>query len=72
MRTTGSKHDDATTLWDYINRAMPLTRPEDADARRGLRVTAYVLHLSDVLPGGLVLSDRESLQKLQRCPTATA
>ena len=32
MRTTGSKLNHATTLWDYINRAMPFDAPQDADA----------------------------------------
>ena len=50
MRTTGSKLNHATTLWDYINRAMPFGNPKTLSADEVYAVTAYVLHLNDLLP----------------------
>jgi S-disulfanyl-L-cysteine oxidoreductase SoxD len=64
MRTTGSKLAHATTLWDYINRAMPFTNPKTLTPDEVYALTAYVLHLSDILPADAVL-DRESLPKLK-------
>ena len=46
MRTTGSKLAHATTLWDYINRAMPFTNPKTLTPDEVYALTAYVLHLS--------------------------
>ena len=37
VRTLGSKLNYATTLWDYINRAMPWTAPQSLIGRRGVR-----------------------------------
>ena len=64
MRTTGSKLAHATTLWDYINRAMPFTNPKTLTPDEVYALTAYVLHLSDILPADAAL-DRESLPKLK-------
>jgi len=64
MRTTGSKLAHATTLWDYINRAMPFTNPKTLTPNEVYALTAYVLHLSDILPADAAL-DRESLPKLK-------
>src|SRR5687767_14139163 len=64
MRTTGSKLNHATTLWDYINRAMPFGSPKTLSADEVYAVTAYVLHLNDLLPADAAL-DRESIVKLK-------
>jgi cytochrome c len=60
VRTTGSKLNYATTLWDYINRAMPFNAPKTLTVEEVYALTAYVLHLNDLLPadGGL---DRDTL-----------
>jgi S-disulfanyl-L-cysteine oxidoreductase SoxD len=50
IRTTGSKLNHATTLWDYINRAMPFQAPKTLTADEVYALTAYVLHLNDILP----------------------
>jgi cytochrome c len=63
-RSTGSKLAHATTLWDYINRAMPFNAPQTLTADEVYALTAYVLHLNDLLPLDAVL-DRESLPKLK-------
>jgi len=63
MRTTGSKLNYATTLWDYINRAMPFNAPQTLTPNEVYAVTAYVLNLSDIVPADAVL-DQDSLPKL--------
>jgi len=64
MRTTGSKLNHATTLWDYINRAMPFANPKSLAPDEVYAVTAYVLHLNDILPADATL-DRVSIVGLK-------
>jgi cytochrome c len=64
MRTTGSKLNHATTLWDYINRAMPFGNPKTLSPDQVYALTAYVLHLNDLLPADGAL-DRDSIVKLK-------
>lgn len=64
IRTTGSKLNHATTLWDYINRAMPFATPKSLTADEVYALTAYVLHLNDILPADASL-DRESIVKVR-------
>ena len=60
VRTTGSKLNYATTLWDYINRAMPFDAPKSLTPDEVYALTAYVLNLYDILPANAVL-DQHSL-----------
>ena len=60
MRTTGSKLNYATTLFDYIRRAMPFNAPKSLTSDEVYALTAYVLNLNDILPADAVL-DRRSL-----------
>jgi S-disulfanyl-L-cysteine oxidoreductase SoxD len=60
VRTTGSKLNYATTLWDYINRAMPFNAPKSLSPDEVYALTAYVLNLNDILPADAVL-DQHSL-----------
>jgi S-disulfanyl-L-cysteine oxidoreductase SoxD len=60
MRTTGSKLNYATTLFDYIRRAMPFNAPKSLSNDEVYALTAYVLNLNDVLPADAVL-DRRSI-----------
>jgi cytochrome c len=55
VRTTGSKLNYATTLWDYINRAMPFEAPKTLMPDEVYALTAYVLNLNDILPADAVL-----------------
>ena len=64
LRTTGSKLNYATTLWDYINRAMPFQAPQTLGPDEVYALTAYVLHLNDIVPASAVL-DQTSLPKLK-------
>jgi cytochrome c len=63
MRTTGSKLNYATTLFDYIRRAMPFNAPRTLTDHEVYALTAYVLHLNDLLRADAVL-DRASLVAL--------
>jgi S-disulfanyl-L-cysteine oxidoreductase SoxD len=64
VRTTGSKLNYATTLWDYIRRAMPFNAPQTLSPDEVYALTAYVLNLNDIVPIGTVL-DQDSLPKVK-------
>lgn len=61
VRTLGTKLNHATTLWDYIYRAMPWAAPQSLTVDETYAVTAYVLHLNDIVPADFVLDDRNLL-----------
>ena len=61
VRTTGSKLNYATTLWDYINRAMPFNAPQTLTPDEVYALTAYVLNLNDILPADAVLDQLKLL-----------
>ena len=54
----------ATTVWDYINRAMPLNREGTLTADEVYALTAYLLFINDVIPEDEVL-DAKSLPKVK-------
>jgi cytochrome c len=56
-RTTLMKVSTVSTLWDYINRAMPWTAPKSLSTDEVYAVTAYLLNLGGILPDNFVLSD---------------
>ncbi len=58
QRTTLMKLSQLSTLWDYINRAMPWTAPKSLTTDEVYAVTAYILHLGEILPADFTLSDR--------------
>jgi len=62
--TVGSYWPFAPTLWDYINRAMPMPAPHTLSADDVYALTAYILNLNDIVPGEFV-ADRESLPKVK-------
>lgn len=62
VRTVGNKLNYATTLWDYINRAMPWTNPQSLSVDDVYAVTAYVLHLNEIVPEDFELSDQNILK----------
>lgn len=68
QRTMLMKLSTVSTLWDYINRAMPWTAPKTLTTEEVYAVTAYVLHLGDILPADFVLSDRNIAEVQQRLP----
>ena len=54
----------ATTVWDYINRAMPLNREGTLTADEVYALTAFLLYINDVIPEDEVL-DAQSLPKVK-------
>lgn len=64
IRTTGSKLNHATTLFDYIRRAMPFNNPQSLAPDEVYALTAYVLKLNDILPADAAL-DADSLPKVK-------
>lgn len=64
LRTVGSYWPHATTLFDYTRRAMPYDRPHQLEADELYAVTAYVLHLNELLDFDAVL-DAESLPRVE-------
>jgi S-disulfanyl-L-cysteine oxidoreductase SoxD len=62
--TVGSYWPFAPTLWDYINRAMPMPAPHTLSADDVYALTAYILNLNDIVSGEFV-ADRESLPKVK-------
>ena len=56
-RTTLMKVSNLSTLWDYINRAMPWNAPKSLSTDEVYAVTAYLLNLGAIVPDNLVLSD---------------
>ncbi len=57
-RTIGNYWPYATTLYDYIRRAMPLTAPGTLTADQTYAVTAFLLNKEGIIPDGTVLDAR--------------
>jgi mono/diheme cytochrome c family protein len=54
----------ATTVWDYINRAMPLNREGTLSADEVYALTAFLLQINGVIPEDQIL-DAQSLPKVK-------
>jgi cytochrome c len=67
-RTTLMKVPYVSTLWDYINRAMPWNAPKTLSTEEVYAVTAYLLNLGQVVPDDFVLSDRNIAEVQKRMP----
>lgn len=48
-KTVGSFWPYASTLWDYIHRAMPFAEPQSLSDDEVYAITAYVLYLNDLI-----------------------
>ena len=57
----------ATTVWDYINRGMPLNREGTLTADEVYALTAFLLYKNDVIAEDTVL-DAESLPQITSVP----
>ena len=64
QKTVGSYWPYATTLWDYIRRAMPFDHPGTITNDQIYAVTAYVLFLNGIV-GEQDVVDQASLPKIQ-------
>lgn len=64
IKTVGSYWPYATTLFDYIRRAMPYQAPGSLSVDDTYAVSAYILSLNGILPENGRL-DKESLPKVE-------
>ncbi len=64
VKTVGSYWPFATTLFDYIRRAMPYTAPESLSPDQLYSVTAYVLFLNEIVAEDAPL-DRTTLPAIR-------
>ncbi len=63
-RTTLMKVSQVSTLWDYINRAMPWNAPKSLSTDEVYAVTAYLLNLGGIVADDFVLS-HDNIAKVQ-------
>jgi cytochrome c len=64
LQTPGSFWPFATTIWDYINRAMPMGQEGSLTAKEVYALTAFVLFRNDIIKEDDVM-DAKSLPKVQ-------
>lgn len=64
IKTVGSYWPYATTLFDYIRRAMPLLEPQTLTNDEVYAVSAYILHLNGIISARTVL-DAKSLPRVK-------
>jgi cytochrome c len=67
-RTTFMKVSSISTLWDYINRAMPWNAPKTLSTDEVYAVLAYLLHLGDIVPADFVLNEKTMRDVQGRLP----
>ncbi len=68
QKTTMMKVATVSTLWDYINRAMPWNNPKTLTADEVYGVLAYLLSLAEVVPTDFTLSDKNIAEVQKRMP----
>lgn len=64
VRTVGSYWPYATTLFDYIRRAMPYNRPQSLSADEVYAITAYILYINGVIGEEQIITEK-SLPKVR-------
>ena len=64
IKTVGSFWPYATTLYDYIHRAMPYQAPGSLSNDDYYSLTAYILNLNGIVPSDAKL-DKDSLPKIK-------
>ncbi len=67
-RTTFMKVPTLSSVWDYIHRAMPWDNPKSLSNNDVYAVTAYLLHLADIVPADFTLSDKNIAEVQQKLP----
>ena len=67
-RTTFMKVATLSTIWDYINRAMPWTSPKSLKTDEVYAVTAFLLSLNGIVPDDFTLSDKNIREVQDRMP----
>lgn len=68
QRTALMKMATLSTLWDYINRAMPWNMPKSLTTDEVYAVTAYILNLGSIVPAEFTLSDTNIREVQERLP----
>jgi S-disulfanyl-L-cysteine oxidoreductase SoxD len=68
QKTTIMKVATVSTLWDYINRAMPWTNPKTLSPDEVFSVVAYLLSLAEVVPADFELNDKNIVDVQKRMP----
>lgn len=63
-RTVGSYWQHAPAVFDYVRRAMPYTQPQSLTNDEYYAITAYILHLNELLPEDAVL-DADGLRAVR-------
>jgi S-disulfanyl-L-cysteine oxidoreductase SoxD len=63
LKTVGSYWPYSTTLWDYINRAMPFDQPGLLKPSEVYAAVAYILNINGIIREGQVI-DATSLPKI--------
>ena len=64
IKTVSSYWPYATTLFDYIRRAMPVTNPQSLSNDEAYAVVAYILSIDNIVPKDATM-DATSLPKVQ-------
>src|ERR1700680_850861 len=64
VKTVGSYWPYATSVWDYIHRAMPLNQPGSLSADDTYAVTAFLLNRNKIIEANEVM-DKDSLPKVR-------
>ena len=64
LKTVGSYWPYATTVWDYVNRAMPFDQPGLLKPPEVYAVVAYILNLNGIIGNDQVM-DAKSLPKVK-------
>ena len=68
QRTSLMKLSQLSTLWDYINRAMPWNAPKSLSTDEVYAVTAYILNLGNIVPPDFILSDKNIAETQKKLP----
>ena len=55
-KTVGGYWPYATTLWDYINRAMPFGYAQSLTAQQVYAITAYILAVNDIIDSDQIMN----------------
>ena len=63
-KTVGSYWPYASTLWDYVHRAMPYNAPQSLQDGEVYAIVAYVLYLNDLVDDDFVL-DQDNLAGIE-------
>ena len=63
VKTVGNYWPYATTVFDYVNRTMPLASPGSLTADEVYAVSAYILFLNEIIPENAVM-DAETLPQV--------